>query len=235
MPIRLGLSQRSFWQFVTFATVLIAAVGWLSYQHSSRTLRAAVEIELQSQAIDKEARIGAWIAAQTAEIEAIASAAALQQSAPRAAELGSARAIVVAELAARGRLESRRIRTLALADPDSGRILAATDSRLLGAALADRRYWQRARQSSVVLAAWHPQLSQQPVLALATPLRASDGRVLGVLVAWLDLDALAAIIDQRSGLRSSDESYLVDADGRFLSQPRLRPSHRDAGATSGAK
>ncbi len=228
MPIRLGPNQRSFWLFVSFAAVLVAAVGGLGYRLGSRALGDAVGVELQSLAIVKQARISAWLAGEVSTIEAIAASPALAQATthPLRAELqpGAWAAARVAEGAVwcgRGGSGTHRIRTLALADPDSGRVIAATEDGMVGATLADRREWQDGRQRSVVLGAWHPQLARQPVLALATPVRVAEGRPAGVLVGWIDLDPLAAITEQRSGLRRSDQFYLVDAEGRYLTQPRL--------------
>jgi methyl-accepting chemotaxis protein len=58
-------------------------------------------------------------------------------------------------------------------------------------------------------------------MAMSTPLRSDGERLLGVLVARLDLKALDTIVGQRTGVRRTDDAYLINLASQFVTQPRF--------------
>jgi PAS domain S-box-containing protein len=64
---------------------------------------------------------------------------------------------------------------------------------------------------------------QGPAIAASAPLRREDGQLLGVLVGRLNLEELNTIIQRRSGLRQTDDAFLVNASNLFVTQPYLLP------------
>ena len=53
------------------------------------------------------------------------------------------------------------------------------------------------------------------------PLRAGDGRLLGVLAAEVNLNEMNDIIARRTGLRKTEDSFVVNAESLFVTQPPL--------------
>jgi hypothetical protein len=54
-----------------------------------------------------------------------------------------------------------------------------------------------------------------PAMTAAIPLRATDGRVVAVLAARLDLTAMNTIAQRRTGLRQTDDSFLFNGSSDF--------------------
>ncbi len=62
-----------------------------------------------------------------------------------------------------------------------------------------------------------------PAMTAAAPLFSQDGKLLAVLAGSLNLDELDQIIQRRSGLHVSDNSFLVNSANLPVTQPRLLP------------
>jgi signal transduction histidine kinase len=60
-------------------------------------------------------------------------------------------------------------------------------------------------------------------MAVSAPIHSANGRLLGVLVGMLKLAEMEAIVNRRTGLHQSDDSFLVTASNLFATQPRLIP------------
>jgi PAS domain S-box-containing protein len=102
-----------------------------------------------------------------------------------------------------------------------GRLVLATDpSTRKDLVLADRNYFIQAR-------AGHPTLetvpvsrvSGRPVLASATPVRAQDGSVLGVVVGILNTDTFARETLNNSRIGKHGGAYIVTGEGFVLGTP----------------
>src|SRR5439155_18167970 len=60
-------------------------------------------------------------------------------------------------------------------------------------------------------------------ITVSAPLRTVEGTLAGVLVGRLGATTLAGIVDQRAGFRRTDEAYIIDTAGSYISRPRLLP------------
>jgi PAS domain S-box-containing protein len=67
--------------------------------------------------------------------------------------------------------------------------------------------------------AYSPALASSAIRA-AAPLRSAEDELLGVLVARLDVNGLSAVMNRRTNLHETDETYLIDTAGFFVTQPR---------------
>ncbi|MGH8355384.1 MAG: ATP-binding protein, partial [Pseudomonas sp.] len=143
---------------------------------------------------------------------------------------------LVAELESRALAVADSHLLLAVLDPARGTVIAATDARLADLRALDEPYFRQARHGSYVQYPYRSELLHGPTMTIGTPLRSAEGPLLGILVGWLDVAEIGAIVQQRSGLHGSDESYLVNPAGQFVTQPRLlgRPALLEAHLSSEA-
>lgn len=214
--------------FASFAGVLLIGVGLLSYSSGRSALEAAAVSELLSSAIGKEAHIDEWLRNQVADVETLAHSPALDEamqvlaSAPRNSDAAlRARAVLVAEMMPRTQILTRRHLILAIADAANGELVAATSPELLGKSIAIQPYFVNGLRNSFVQ---NPHLSQvlnRPTITIGTPIRSANGPVQGVLVAWFELAEMNNTVQQRTGLRRSDDAYLVNPQREFVTQPRF--------------
>ena len=224
---RLGLRSRISLAFVLFAAASLAVMGWLAYRDGSDSLRSAVTSELLSAAIAKEAQIDAWVADEISN-ERIAMASPTVQAAFEAlgaARPGSpaarrARASLVAELQPYVEAVSAPFLLLSVID-ESGRVIASTNAAMEGQSVVDEAYLAAASTGPHLGA---PHLSpwlQRPAMILGVPIAPGASGRSGVLVGWLPLQNLGAIVNRHSGLRRTSDTFLVDAQGRYVTQPRF--------------
>ena len=231
MPLirfRSGLTLRISIAFACFAGVLLVGVGVTSYSSGRTALESAAVSELLSSAISKKSNINEWHRNAVADVEAIAASPALVAATTEMLSTNlpaditrQAHDRLVAELMPRTRLQSRRHLLIAIADPISGQIIAATQLSMEGQSVAQQLYFSIANKKSYVQ---NPTIStylNRPVITIGTPIRAPNGMVRGVLLAWIDLSELNNIVQQRTGLHQSDDAYLVNPDHQYVTQPRF--------------
>jgi PAS domain S-box-containing protein len=222
-----GLSARIALVFVAFAFVLQIIMGSLSYRSGRDALEAAAISELLSSALEKEFQIDRLVTRQKGQVEIIGASPALlgmlaeRRGAPASAAAAAAELRIKAELMPYIVQEPSEFMTLAIADPDSGALLASSAADLTGTSVAKEEFFKQAKNG------FHlepPHLSPRvkaAVTVMSTPLRDPAGKLLGVLIAWIDLDSMGQIVRQRSGMHHSDDVYLVSPDFKFVTQPRF--------------
>ncbi len=228
MKPRMGLTLRITLVFIMFGGMLLAGVGVLSYRSGYDALKAAAISELLSSALLKESQINNWVAEQVSDVRVIAESPALREAlnslaaaAPGSEAARLARARVVGELKPHTEALLRTHPLLAIVDPDTGKFLAATDPAIEGRSAADEPYFVNSKAVAYVQGPHASSLMHGPALAIGTPLRSAQGRLLGVLVGWTGLGEINNIVQQRSGLHYSDDAYLVNPAYEFITQPRF--------------
>lgn len=223
-----GLTLRISLAFACFAGFLLLSVGLLSYNSGRSALESAAVSELLSSAIGKESHINEWLRDAVGDIETMASSPALQSAtvdlssaAGQTTVSREAHARLIAELLPRTLVQRRRRLLLAVADPLTGRLIAATDPSIEGKSIAKHLYFSIGVKKSYLQSPFVSNYLNRPAVAIGTPIHGAGGVVLGVLVAWIDLSELNNIVQQRTGLHQTDDAYLVNADHQFVTQPRF--------------
>jgi PAS domain S-box-containing protein len=228
MTLRLNLTPRITIVFVLFAATLLAGVGLLSHSNGHSALQAAATAELLAAAIEKETALNEWVEEQTADLVTAANSPALLEgltgltaALPNSLAARSARERVVGELEPRTTTLPHTYLVLAVLDPRSGKIIACTDARLEGQSAAREAYFLSGKMAPYVQNPYQSRELNGPAMTIATPLRSTEGHLLGVLAGWINLDEMSAIVRQRTGLRRTDDAFLVNTAGQWVTQPRF--------------
>jgi PAS domain S-box-containing protein len=229
MKLRLRITPRLTLIFVAFGAVLLTGVGTLAYTNGRAALETATISDLLSTANEKQAGLESWFTGRQADIVALAAspailsdAAVLAQADSGSVEAQAAHDRLIAELRTRAG-SGQPYRELSVLEAQSGKISAATDASDEGKFKEDRPYFINGKNGPYLQNLFYSLDEQAPAIVVAAPLRLADGRLFGVLAGRLDLDEMNAIISRRSGLRQTDDAYLVNPSNLFVTQPRFMP------------
>jgi signal transduction histidine kinase len=229
MRINLNITPKLALIFVAFATLLLAVISVLAYTSGRSSLQAAAVSELLSNAIDKQAGLTDWIGEAQVHAGAIASSPYIQErlASFRAAQM---QGNTINAQAAHDRLvaelqvwtgENRDFLGWMIMDPASGQIIASTDAREEGKYRDDQAYFINGRSGSYVQNVYFSLAVQSTLLTVSAPIHSANGSLQGVLAGNLDLGKMNAIVSRRTGLRQSDDAYLVNTSELFVTQPRF--------------
>jgi PAS domain S-box-containing protein len=222
----MNLSTRLALVFLSFISLLLLGVGVMAYTSGRGGLQAATLTELESTSLEKRAALDTWIADRKGDITALANSPAVLED--LAAMLASGpdstaeHARLVRQLAVRAGL-GQPFQAFLILSPETGEVLAATNSAEEGKFREYQPYFIQGKSAPFVSTVYYSIELQAPAITASAPLRTEAGKLLGVLAGRLDLQALSAIIQRRSGLRQTDDAFLVNTSNLFVTQPRLLP------------
>ncbi len=100
-------------------------------------------------------------------------------------------------------------------DAADGRVLLSSERDRVGQLVSAEPYFEPSMTGPYLQAPYYDD-SGQPVIVVTRPVVNREARVIGVLAARLDPDALARIMEERAGLGDTGETYLVSAANRAL-------------------
>ncbi len=215
--------------FVLFAAALLAVVDVVAYSSGRDALEAATSAELRGTAIEKQASLEAWVARGQSALAAIAALPPLGHyletlsAAPggTTATVRAAHDMVVQDLRPfSGPGSTGEFVDLFVLAPATGEVIASTDPSEEGQFKEDRPYFLQGRSGPYVQNVYYEPALGGPAMTSAVPV-VVGGRLVGVLAGRLNLRELNAIIARRSGLRRTDEAFLVNTSNLFVTQPRL--------------
>ena len=101
-----------------------------------------------------------------------------------------------------------------------GMIISGTDSSLIGKYREHTSFFTQGLEGNYSETAEFDVTTGKTAMHSATPIYAPDGEVIAVLTGHLNLEKMAAIIQQLSEISETEDSYLVNAFNYFLTEPR---------------
>ncbi len=104
--------------------------------------------------------------------------------------------------------------------PVGGEVLASTNPDSEGTYRTTDAYYVYGRRSTYIQNFYPSPQTGKTTLTLSTPILDENDRLLGVLAIHLGLDTLDSILQERSGLGTTGETYLVDQYNNFISAAR---------------
>lgn len=227
MKLRLGIAPKLTFIFVLFAAVSLAGLGTLAYLSGQDALRQAAVLELQAIAAEKESALIQWKQDKLAVVAANAALPGVRES---LTTLRSAAADSLEARAAHDQLVDHLrpwadpaegfLRWLVI-DPDTAEVIAATSADEERKFKETFPYFIYGRQASYLQSAYYSLELQDVAMTASAPVKAADGRLLGVLAGRLNLNQLNAIMQRRTGLRQTDDTFLVNTSNLFVTQPRF--------------
>ena len=214
--------------FVLFAAALLVVVDIPAYNVGREMLEAAAISELESSAGEKQAALDAWLEGKQSDINALAADPDVVE---RTFQLRTTPSVYLLPSLIRSRLLQRfnlrvssgEFLSLMLLDSKSGEILVSTDANERDKPEDARSFFLKGKQEAHLTPVYFSQALRAPTITAVAPVVAEDGQLLGVLIGRVDLAQLNAIIQRRSGLRQTDDAFLVNALHQPITQPRFLP------------
>lgn len=222
----LNLTSKVTLAFVLFATALAVIIGLLAYANGRNTLEAATFSDLLSAAIEKEASFEGWVTEGQTRIASVVASPFIQMrvAALRAETDPEAVLTLHDEIVAELKPligEDRLFINLAVLDPESGQVLAATNPNEEGKFKEDRPYFINGQKGSYVQNVHFALECECPAMTASAPIVLSDGTLVAVLAGQLNLEEMGAIINRGTEIRQSFDAYLVNTANLLVTQPRL--------------
>ena len=228
--MKLRLTSRIVLIFVLFVALLLATVGVLSYRGGSESLKDAAVSELLSVAVEKEAALDQWIEDRVSELEQlpidtdlVKRAETLVAAVPGSDKARSAHSRFIKDLEQHiGGADDGYIELFVM-EPQGGRVVISTSPAEEGKSKIGHPYFDNGKAGSYLQAPYISADLGTLAMTASVPLRSPDGRVVAVLAGRLDLAAMNAIAQRRTGLRLTDDSFLVNSERFLVSPPRFLP------------
>ena len=224
IPWRRSLRVRLVAYFVAVSVATVAAVGVLAYARASADLTNSVYDRLEAVSTLKADSLGRWLDEQRRNVVFVGSIPAVRDL---SAQVVSGTAGAPGSDAARATQEALReeLDLLVTGTSDAtainvidldGNIVVSTTPMFQNRNVAAEPYFVRGKSKTSVQNVYTSGLDARPTITVSTPLLDPDRRRIGVLAANLDIGRLDRIMDERSGLGGTGETYLVDAGHRFV-------------------
>lgn len=102
-----------------------------------------------------------------------------------------------------------------------GQVLISTDPRQQGKFYENRPYFIEGMKATYIQNVYYSMTLQRPSMIISTPLVDLKGNTVAVLAGRVDLERLSRIMEQTSGLRRTEDTYLVNKFNYFVTEPRF--------------
>jgi len=234
-----SLISRLISSFLLLSVVTVSWAGYIAFTRAREALKESVFERLEAVVTLKEGELNRWIDQQQQSVLFLARLPAVQ--AQTKVLLTYAESEPNYQLAYEQLIQS--LGDLANAYPDleeifilsnaGGEIIISTDPTHKGEYRVQDRYFTEGKGQTFVQNVYASPVTLKPTMTIATPLQDPQGEQLGVLAAHINLKRMDQIIQKRTGLGMSGETYLVDSLNLFVSAdqfssgPSARGVHSD--------
>jgi signal transduction histidine kinase len=225
--IRTGISTKLTLVFVFFAIILLISLAIPVYNNGSDGLKAAITSELLSTAIEKQSALDTWAVERLTDLVTISQHSHLIADVEILVNpLATTDSTIVSRMNILNDLQlhtapGKNFGEIMIIAADSGQVILSTDPAAEGTFKEDQPYYINGKNGPFFQTLYISPALQSPAMTVSAPILTANGRLLGILAARLNLAEMQAIIDRRTGLRQSDDSYLVNTSNLFATQPRL--------------
>ncbi|GGF13171.1 hypothetical protein GCM10011611_18600 [Aliidongia dinghuensis] len=225
--LRHSLTLRVTAAYVLFGLAILAGVATFAFYNGRAALERTTISGLTALAAEKEERIKGWFAQKTSEIETIAVSPYLVTGIPAVFSAGKNRA---EGDAVRDRLNDflskvwlqtgRAFVSLYVLDPETGKVIVATNPSDLGKYREDRPVFLEGKKAAYVEGPYYSVPEGGPSIVFSAPVKEADGKLLGVVVGRADIAELQGIIERDTEGHSTDDNFIVNDAGLYVTQPR---------------
>jgi len=213
--------------FLCLAVLPIALVGFWAYWIGRDAVLRETKDHLQSINQLKAAEVRQWITYGMASLEELAQRPLIieytkslqERPAGDSAHQQAHRKLIERHL--RPRLTYGTFEELFVLCPRQGIIIASTDPRQEGKFRDQRPYFLQGRLRTYVEGSYYSPTLERPTMVISTPVIDEKGRLTAVLAGRLNLEELSRILSLAGGMRSSQETYLVNSFNFFVTEPRF--------------
>ncbi len=222
---RLMLTSRLTLTISLFTGVLLAVLTLVAYLEARNALYNATVAELYSTLLEKSAALDDWVAKAGQLLEDVAGSPELSHAtstllaaAPAERTASSAYTDIKAYLRNWAGTE-KRYQSLEVIDAQTGEVLVASQDGEEGKSRLGQVFFVSGKQAPFIQNPTFDLASQRIVMMAGAPLYGADGELIAVLGGVLNMNQVSTIIERRTGLRQTDDTFLVNTAYLFVTQP----------------
>lgn len=218
-----SLIARLIIYFLAFSAISLALIVLILFGNVQNTLTQSIYDRLGAVSTLKEDELNRWVLDNKNEIAFLAQRAEVRQNLLTISEYDENSNFYEAaynRLSTYLNTESiyhTSFQEIFLLSPVGGKVLISTIQQNEGQYRVSDTYYTRGRLDIYVQNVYTSPQTGKPTMTIATPVLDTNGSLVGVLAAHVDLERLDSIILQRSGLGETGETYLVDKFNNFIS------------------
>lgn len=232
----------------SFSVFSITLVGLYAFENGRRALEQETVNYLIATNQSKESQINRWIRDLTGNIELLAENPFFVDDFAR--EMAGHDPLNPVHLAVHKTIYEKYLNPvvkkagfyeLFVLRAGDGKVLLSTDSVQEDKYKTNRPYFVHGKTGTYIQNVSYSMSLQQPVMTVATPIRNRQGQVIAVLAGRLDLAVLSEIMAQKSPMKTTEDSYLVNTFHFFVTETRfgknfaLKKSVHTEGVIAGLK
>ena len=213
--------------FVLLTVVPSFVVGYLSFQNSRRAIEKNTINHLVSTNLLKKAEYEDWVGNNTDLLEMQASSPFFKTTFPSfravydAAETLNEADHQRIEAHLRPMVEEGSLWELFILRAADGLLMVSTDPGQEGKYMDNRPYFINGKKGTFIQNVYYAMSIQQASMTVSTPLKDASGATIAVLAGRMDLSRLSGIMETRSGLSHSEDTYLVNKFNFYVTEPRF--------------
>lgn len=213
--------------FLISSLIPLALIGYMAYDNGRRALEEETINQLTTTRTLKEGEINTWISERGKNLLILSKdydtkkyftiLAAHEKGDPVYVE---AHRVLLNHFSTLVNTEPD-FREIYVLEAEKGEVIASTSKKNEGTDESNATYFIEGRKETYIE---EVQLSLElgrPVITIATPIIDDKGELAGVIVGRISLDAMDGIMEERSGLDKTGETYLINKFNRYASDLRL--------------
>ena len=236
-PRRRSLLSRIAVSFFLLSFLMALVLTAVSVVFSVRSAMERVTEQMNGIADTKVQALEQWVEERESDVAVLADLREVQADGRILCSLNSSSVARAAGEDLLGLLTSltpqdKELAEVMVVTDDGGRVVFSTDPSSVGQYRTLETFFTEGRNATYVGSVGTSPDNLQPTLTISTPIRSVNGDPIGVLAANLDLDTMDKVAEDRTGLGSGGEAYLVDRYNVFVSSRRFVPGEYPRGVHS---
>lgn len=224
---RTSLMARLVGYFLLLSLVTVGLVSFSAYWRARQALERSVFENLNASASFKEGELNRWVTDQAKDVSLMATSPYLVTTSQTLFSLPETdpafRQQHQSLLAYLQQVVTARQdwQEVLLLTADGGQIRLSTIPDFEGQYRVSDRFFVEGKQGLFIQTVYPSPITAKPTMTISYPLTTEEGAVFGVLAVNLNLDRMDEIIQDRTGLGETGETYLVDQFNVFISSQRF--------------
>ena len=223
-----SLMARLVGYFLLLSLVTVGLVGYIASLQARSALETSVFERLNASAAFKEGELNRWVSDQERDVILLARSQYILAQTQELLERSDVdpafreiheRCLNYLQSVLDIRTDWQEISLLSL---EGGKIFLSTNAEFEGQYRITDRYFVQGQRHTIVQNVYPSPITAKPTMTIATPLIVPEtNQTIGVLAVNLKLERMDEIIQDRTGLGTSGETYLVDQFNVFVSGERF--------------
>jgi GAF domain-containing protein/HAMP domain-containing protein len=225
--LRSSLTARLVSYFLSLSFLILAVLVIGAFVNRRNSIIASAYERLEITSTLKEEELNRWLGDKQTEVLSLSRNSSITRNMSNLTTFPEGSGIYQRTLTTLSEFlneEGRNLdsyREIFLISPTGGIVVASTIPENAGSVQITQSYYTQGRIRLNIQKVYTSMETGDPTMTIASPIIDSQGNMVGVIAAHLNLERLDNVVLQRTGLGATGESYLVDSLKNFMSPARF--------------